>query len=105
MKKLWEKLTTVALGFILVANLIDIVFTQWFIIYGNLGEANPLMEALFMYDPFLFVAIKTALVSGGVYILSRPTIIKKRSAQLAAYFCFSIYFALMASFYFFIFMT
>ena len=98
MKWSGEKLTHYGLGFILTANVIDIFFTIKYIFSGVLQEANPIMEPL-VEHPFLFIALKTALVCGGVAGLYSQA--HKRLAQLGTYFCFSIYFALVTSFWYF----
>jgi len=93
-----QKITNYGLGFVLVANLVDIFFTVKYIFSGVLQEANPFMEPL-VEHPFLFIAVKTLLVTGGVICLHRTA--DHRLAQAGTYFCFSIYFALMVSFYYF----
>ena len=98
MKTLVKKLTNFGLGFVLVANVVDIFFTIKYIFSGVLKEANPVMEPLVKH-PFLFISIKTLLVCGGVYALHKKS--NHKLAQLGTYFCFSIYFALMVSFYYF----
>lgn len=98
MKNAIKKLTNFGLGFVLIANLVDIFFTIRYIFSGVLHEANPIMEPL-VEHPFLFVAVKTLLVSAGVLGLHLKS--DHKLAQFGAYFCFSIYFALMVSFYYF----
>ena len=104
MKSLAQKLTSFGLGFVLAANLVDIVFTLRFIYYGSIPEANPAMEFLMGIDPFLFIGVKTTLVCGGVYGLHKIRQIDKyrKAVQVATYGCFCIYFALVASFYLFL---
>ena len=65
MKALVKKLTKFGLGFVLVANVVDVFFTMKYIFSGVLQEANPIMEPL-VEHPFLFISIKTLLVCGGV---------------------------------------
>lgn len=60
----------VAMG-VIIANLVDAIFT---IVYTDLGlarEANPLLEPALAGSPLLFMAIKLALVSMGVALLWR----------------------------------
>ena len=104
MNKLLQKLTTFGLGFILVANLVDIVFTLWFIYYGDIPEANPIMDFMLESEPFLFVFVKTFFVSLGVLGLHliRRSEKHRKLVQIATYGCFSIYFALLTSFYLFL---
>lgn len=63
-------LRRVAMG-VIIANLVDAIFT---IVYTDLGlarEANPLLEPALAGSPLLFMAIKLALVSMGVALLWR----------------------------------
>ena len=99
MKSLVRKVTNFGLGFVLVANLVDIFFTIKYIFSGVLQEANPIMEPL-VEHPFLFVGVKTFLVSAGVLGLYKKS--DNKLAQIGTYFCFCIYFALMLSFYYFL---
>ncbi len=56
---------------VIIANLVDAIFT---IVYTDLGlarEANPLLEPALAGSPLLFMAIKLSLVSMGVALLWR----------------------------------
>ena len=59
-----QKITNYGLGFVLVANLVDVFFTVKYIFSGVLQEANPFMEHLVEITVFLASISAILLVSG-----------------------------------------
>lgn len=73
----------IAMG-VVIANVVDAIFT---IVYTDLGlarEANPLLEPALTGSPLLFMAIKLALVSMGVALLWRLRHRRTAAAGLVA---------------------
>ena len=58
-------------GFIIVLNVLDAVFTLYWINTGLAKEANILLRSLVEEHPLLFVVVKFTLVLSGTYILWR----------------------------------
>jgi hypothetical protein len=56
---------------LLFLNLADAAFTIAWTTAGFADEANPLMLSVLAHSPTLFMAAKLALVSLGIYLLSR----------------------------------
>lgn len=54
---------------LLVLNLLDAIFTVFWLEAGVATEANPLMDTLLQWGPVPFVLGKTLLVSAGSYLL------------------------------------
>ncbi len=55
---------------LLVLNLLDGLFTLWFLQLGVAEEANPLMRAAYEHSPVAFMMLKLAVVHAGVALLT-----------------------------------
>ena len=75
---------------VLVLNLLDGVLTMVWITSGVASEANPFMERLAHEQPVLFMAVKTALVGLGSYVLWKQR--KRPAAVVAIFLCFLAYY-------------
>jgi hypothetical protein len=95
-----QLLTKAGLGFVLVANVIDAFITVKIARNGPFKEANPLMEVVLDLNPVIFVAVKTCLVLGGLYLMWKHS--DKLLTQMGAYLLFVVYFTLIISFYYFV---
>jgi len=95
-----QLLTKIGLGFVLVANAIDAFITVKIIRNGPFEESNPLMEVVLDLNPVMFVAVKTCLVLGGIYLMWRHS--HKLLTQMGAYLLFIVYLTLIISFYYFV---
>lgn len=60
---------TIPAAFILILNVADAIFTLLYTGFGLAVEGNPLMDQAMAQGPVLFMAVKLALVSGGVFVL------------------------------------
>ena len=60
-----------ALAALALFNALDLVFTLTWLCGGTACEANPLLAAAWQLHPAAFVAVKSALVTGGMAILER----------------------------------
>ena len=78
---------------IIVLNILDAVFTLFWVNAGLAKEANVLMRYLVHNHPVLFVAVKFGLVLLGTYILWRNRF--NRIAVLGMFIIFLIYYALL----------
>ncbi len=58
-----------SLRLIVLLNLLDALYTTFWVVKGLAVEANPLMAGALMLSPQLFVLSKLALVSLSVYVL------------------------------------
>ena len=88
-------------SFILLFNIIDIVVSVRFVKYGPYLESNPFMKSFLSMNSIMpFIFIKTFLICGGLYILYKRR--NKPIARLGVYLCFSIYWALIVHFYYFL---
>ncbi|HZR84397.1 MAG TPA: DUF5658 family protein [Candidatus Binatia bacterium] len=78
---------------VLVLNLLDAVFTLFWVHFGLAHEANPLLDHLVVRHPIQFVATKLALVGLGSFLLwnrrHRPI------AVIAIFVAFLVYYALL----------
>jgi hypothetical protein len=77
---------------VLLLNLLDAVFTLYWVYSGLAEEANPLMREL-LRRPLLFMAIKLALVSAGSWLLWRHR--ERASAVIAIFVVFLVYYAIL----------
>lgn len=59
------------IGITLVLNIADALFTVYWVESGRGTEANPLLQPLTEGHPLLFIVIKLALVSLGLWLLWR----------------------------------
>jgi len=78
---------------IIVLNILDAIFTLFWVNAGLAKEANVLMRYLVHNHPFAFVAVKFSLVLLGTYILWRNRF--NRMAVLGMFVIFIIYYALL----------
>lgn len=85
----YERNVTISAAFILILNLADAVFTLLYTGFGLAVEGNPLMDQAMIRGPVLFMAVKLALVSGGVLVLwqlrQRPAAVVAIAGGAAAY--------------------
>lgn len=77
----------------LVLNLLDAVFTLWWVRAGFAEEANPLLRDLVHHQPFLFVATKIALVGLASIIFWRFR--RRPLAVIAIFFGFMLYYGVI----------
>jgi hypothetical protein len=78
---------------ILVFNLLDGILTMVVVSFGLASEANPLMAAPLDWGSVPFIAVKTGLVSLGVYLLYLRR--ERRLANVALFGLSAVYGALM----------
>ena len=78
---------------ILVLNLLDAVFTMFWISSAQAVEANPLLAELAHRHPLGFVAVKLALVSLGTLLLWRQR--RRPSAVVGIFAAFLAYYFLL----------
>ena len=78
---------------IIVLNILDAIFTLFWVNAGLAKEANVLMRYLVHNHPVLFVIVKSGLVLAGTYILWRNRF--NRYAVLGMFIIFIIYYALL----------
>ncbi len=73
-----------------ILNLLDAVFTLFWVSTGLAKETNVLLQNLVSEDPVLFVVVKISLVSLGSFLLwSRRT---RPTAVIALIFVFMVYY-------------
>ena len=77
-------------GWILVLNLLDAVFTIHWVSTRRAREANPFMAPLIEAHPVLFAIFKSILVFGGTWLLWRNR--KRRLAVVAIFIAFLAYY-------------
>lgn len=75
-------------------NVFDCAFTLVFLQLGLCREANPFMRELYVASPWLFAAVKLALVNGAVAMLMR--LASRPAARAALFGLATIYLALAA---------
>ena len=63
--RFWSRLLKVTL----ILNLIDGLFTLYYLNLGVATEANPILDFFYMKHPLYFVSVKMMLCCGGVYLL------------------------------------
>jgi hypothetical protein len=78
---------------LLILNLLDAVFTLFWINAGLAREANALMRDLVNHHPVAFVAVKLALVALGSYLLWARR--ESASAVVAIFAMFFIYYLVL----------
>ena len=78
---------------VLVLNLLDAVFTLFWVYAGLAREANPLLRDLIEASPLAFVGIKLGLVGLGSALLWRHR--KRPLAVVAIFLSFLIYYGLL----------
>ena len=81
------------IGFILVLNVLDAVFTLYWINAGLAEEANVLLRYLVEHYPSLFIIVKFSLVLAGSYILWRFR--HNKYAVIGIFLAFIVYYALL----------
>jgi hypothetical protein len=83
-----------ALGAILVLNLVDLVATVTWLSLGLAHEANPLMRAAWSAHPAAFALAKVALVSLACLVLARTSVAAPRLTLAVSSACGAFYAAL-----------
>ncbi len=78
---------------ILVLNLLDAIFTLYWVYSGHAREANPLLRDLIDASPLAFVVIKLGLVGYGSSMLWRHR--DRPLAVIAIFSLFVVYYALL----------
>lgn len=66
-----DELFLIFINFLVVFNLIDAIFTLFYLEIGIAYEANPFMNYFYSSGPLFFMMAKIILLMGGCYILSR----------------------------------
>ena len=80
----------------LLFNVVDIIVSTYLIYYGEVDEANPVMEVYLGLGIVPFIIVKVVLVGGGCLILWRRR--EKFLARAGIYVVFSYYLSLMGYF-------
>jgi hypothetical protein len=80
----------------LLFNVVDIIVSTYLIYYGEVDEANPVMEMYLGLGIIPFILAKVVLVGGGCVILWRHR--EKFLARAGIYVVFSYYLSLMGYF-------
>ncbi|MGD8559012.1 MAG: DUF5658 family protein [Gammaproteobacteria bacterium] len=83
----------VVVWFIIVMNILDALFTLFWVNTGLAEEANVLLRFLVHNHPVLFIIAKFALVLTGTYILWRYR--RNRYAVFGLFLAFIVYYALL----------
>jgi len=78
---------------IIILNILDAIFTLFWVNAGMAKEANVLLRHLVHYHPVLFIIAKTSLVLAGSYILWKFRF--NRYAVIGMFVLFLIYYALL----------
>ena len=80
----------------LLFNVVDVIVSTYLIYYGEVDEANPVMEMYLGLGIIPFILAKVVLVGGGCLILWRHR--EKFLARVGTYVVFSYYLSLMGYF-------
>ena len=80
----------------LLFNVVDVIVSTYLIYYGEVDEANPVMEMYLGLGIIPFILAKVVLVGGGCVILWRHR--EKFLARAGTYVVFSYYLSLMGYF-------
>ena len=80
----------------LLFNVVDVIVSTYLIYYGEVDEANPVMEMYLGLGIIPFIMAKVVLVGGGCVILWRHR--EKFLARAGTYVVFSYYLSLMGYF-------
>ena len=91
-----NKLLKILLVSTLLFNLVDVIVSTYLIYYGEVDEANPVMEMYLGLGIMPFILAKVVLVGGGCLILWRNR--EKFLASVGTYVVFSYYLSLMGYF-------
>jgi len=91
-----NKLLKILLVSTLLFNLVDVIVSTYLIYYGEVDEANPVMEMYLGLGIIPFILAKVVLVGGGCVILWRRR--EKFLARAGIYVVFSYYLSLMGYF-------
>ena len=91
-----NKLLKILLVSTLLFNLVDVIVSTYLIYYGEVDEANPVMEMYLGLGIIPFILAKVVLVGGGCVILWRHR--EKFLARVGTYVVFSYYLSLMGYF-------
>ena len=91
-----NKLLKTLLVSTLLFNFVDVIVSTYLIYYGEVDEANPVMEMYLGLGIIPFILAKVVLVGGGCLILWRNR--EKFLARVGTYVVFSYYLSLMGYF-------
>ena len=91
-----NKLLKILLVSTLLFNVVDVIVSTYLIYYGEVDEANPVMEMYLGLGIIPFILAKVVLVGGGCVILWRNR--EKFLARVGTYVVFSYYLSLMGYF-------
>ena len=91
-----NKLLKILLVSTLLFNVVDVIVSTYLIYYGEVDEANPVMEMYLGLGIIPFIIAKVVLVGGGCLILWRNR--EKFLARVGTYVVFSYYLSLMGYF-------
>tara|TARA_R110002110_G_scaffold311708_1_gene525223 strand:- start:590 stop:901 length:312 start_codon:yes stop_codon:yes gene_type:complete len=91
-----NKLLKILLVSTLLFNVVDVIVSTYLIYYGEVDEANPVMEMYLGLGIIPFILAKVVLVGGGCVILWRHR--EKFLARAGTYVVFSYYLSLMGYF-------
>jgi hypothetical protein len=83
----------IIVAFIIVMNILDALFTVFWVSTGLAKEANVLLRYLVEHYPVLFVVTKFTLVLAGTYILWRNR--HNKYAVFGLFLAFLVYYALL----------
>lgn len=88
-------------GFLLLGTLLfnvaDASLTLWVVAEGIAVEANPLLQGPMETGPLAFIAVKSGLAGGGVYLMWRRR--DHLIVVTGAYVCFVVYWSLVLWFW------
>ena len=88
-----DRIMKILLLFIVLFNIVDLIFSTLTIYYGELEELNPVMEMYLNLGIIPFIIVKSVLVGGGCIILWRYR--EKLIAKIGAFIAFNYYLLLM----------
>jgi formate hydrogenlyase subunit 3/multisubunit Na+/H+ antiporter MnhD subunit len=77
----------------LVLNVLDAIFTLWWVLTSQAIEANPLMATAIAAHPVVFVCVKLALVGMGSWLLWRHR--KRPLAVISIFVAFLVYYGIL----------
>jgi hypothetical protein len=82
------------LKLVLIMNLLDGIFTIFWVDLGLAVEANPLMNAYYAYHPIYFMLVKNILVCGAAYLVAGY--LRSRRVRLITILAFCLYFLILS---------
>lgn len=81
------------LGTVVILNVLDGIFTLFWVLSGKAVETNPIMDLLLGIHPVLFISLKLALVNLGCILLLR--FYTKSFALMSSLVAFGVYGAIL----------